>query len=91
MRMRPNAEAHAAIVTYVASLVVVLGTYFHWLVKSWHGDPVNPVVTTVALFLTLAGAYVLFGPATVTRAFGLLSDLRTMAGTQDDDSDETDS
>lgn len=86
--MTMNTETLESIATYVVSFIVVLGTYSHWFVKSWHGDPINPIITTTALFLTLAGAYVLFGHGTVSRAVGLLSDLRVAGDGENDGTDE---
>lgn len=83
-------NAQQAVRLFVGA-VVVLGTYGVWLVLSWQGQPVNPLVATVALVVTLMGARVVFGPGSVKRAIDALSNIKEVHEKSDSDEDQTES
>lgn len=69
------------IVQLFVSASVVLGTYGVWIIRSWQGQSVNPLIATVALVVTLMGARVVFGPGSVNKAIDALANIKEVRDT----------
>lgn len=92
--MRPHEKAFA----YALSSLLVVGTWAQWFYKSWHGEPVNVLVVTISLMMTLAAARVVFGNGEMGKSMEILGNVRDLAresrrtddaGKTAEDADET--
>jgi len=74
---------------FLVAATIVLTTFGIWAVKTWQGQPVNPLVVVLALVLTAAAARVVFGPGALSKAIDTIGGIAELArGGDGNDEDE---
>lgn len=75
---------------FLVAATLVLATYGIWAVKTWQGQPVNPLVVVLALVLTTAAARVVFGAGALSKALDTVRDVAELTRGGGDEEDKPD-